>query len=359
MQGQGGFARWAEEEWDRTKETGTFIISLDFELYWGVRDKCPIERYSGHLQGARLAVPAMLELYKAYDVHVTWATVGFLFCRNKRELLQRLPKRQPAYEEQRLSPYPELHQIGQSELDDPFHYAPSLIQLIRSCPHQHIGTHTFSHYYCLAPGQDVYTFQADVTAAIQVAGEWGIKIGSLVFPRNQINEEYLAACAEMGIACYRGNESTWQYEADGYGRNSLLKRALRVADSYLNLSGHHCVSLEDIHKSYPFNIPSSRFLRPYSTRLRVLEPLKLRRIFSGMTFAAKHGLVYHIWWHPHNFGVNLTENINSLHKILKHYKKLQERYGMKSLSMEELSEQILTQAPLGKPVEEMRRGCIL
>ena len=59
-----------------------------------------------------------------------------------------------------------------------------------------------------------------------------------------------------------------------------------------------------------------------------------------MTHAAKHGLTYHLWWHPHNFGINLTENLAFLEKILQHYQKLAEKYSFNSVGMTVLAEQL-------------------
>jgi hypothetical protein len=68
-----------------------------------------------------------------------------------------------------------------------------------------------------------------------------------------------------------------------------------------------------------------------------LEPLRMFRIKRAMTHAAKRGEVFHLWWHPHNFGIHQEENFKNLTKILEHYKKLQEKYGMQSASMKELA----------------------
>ncbi len=91
----------------------------------------------------------------------------------------------------------------------------------------------------------------------------------------------------------------------------------------------------------PFNISSSRFLSPYSSRLQSLEMLRLRRILLAMTYAAKQGLVYHLWWHPHNFGIRRKENLLFLQKILEHYSYLQTTYSMESLSMGELANKLV------------------
>ena len=56
-----------------------------------------------------------------------------------------------------------------------------------------------------------------------------------------------------------------------------------------------------------------------------------------MTQAAKRGEIYHLWWHPHNFGVNQTENLAGLETILKHYATLEKSFEMKSKTMAEVT----------------------
>ena len=42
---------------------GAFVISLDFELFWGVRDSKSLADYGANILGVRQAIPAMLELF--------------------------------------------------------------------------------------------------------------------------------------------------------------------------------------------------------------------------------------------------------------------------------------------------------
>lgn len=328
------------------QQSGIFVVSLDLELFWGVRDKKTIAGYSENLLGVRAVVPALLELFKKYSIHATWATVGFLFFETREELMSGLPARIPTYVNRRLSPYEDLASTGYNEEEDPFHYAPSLIRMISSLPHQEIGTHTFSHYYCLEEGQDAGAFRADLEAAIRAAGKRGLNLESLVFPRNQYSSESIAVCKDMGIKCYRGNEKSWIYEPRSREKESLLRRGLRLLDAYINLSGRNCYSPDAMDRNYPVNIPSSRFLRPCSRTLKALEPIRLRRILSDLTCAAKKGLVYHLWWHPHNFGVNLRDHLSFLEKILAHYRILQSLYGIESLNMGELSKWLVEAAQI-------------
>ena len=143
---------------------GVLTVSLDFELYWGIRDKVALERCRQQLLRTRELIPALLTLFEEYAIHATWATVGFLFFQSREELLAGLPAQQPAYADSRLSPYPSIEQLGPDEERDPFHYGASLIETIAQTPHQEIASHTFGHYYCLERGQSLEAFRADLQA---------------------------------------------------------------------------------------------------------------------------------------------------------------------------------------------------
>lgn len=326
------------------RNKAALVISLDFELYWGVRDHLELEAYKENLLGVRQAVPALLELFTRYGIHTTWATVGFLFCRDREELLASVPDSKPRYIDGRLSPYDSLAQVGANESDDPFHYAPSLISMIAEAPFQEIGTHTLSHYYCLEPERNAAAFRADLQAAQKLGAQWKIQLKSIVFPRNQYDDQHLAVCRELGILAYRGNECSWIYEGRSWRKERAVRRMLRLLDAYVNLTGQHSFS---VLPDRVCNVPSSRFLRPYSGALRVLDGLRLRRIVNGLDDAATRGQAYHLWWHPHNFGRQLAKNLAFLERILAHFAKLRQSHGMESLNMGELAARVGLESPAG------------
>jgi peptidoglycan/xylan/chitin deacetylase (PgdA/CDA1 family) len=342
---------------------GILIISLDFEQYWGVRYRTSIEAFKQKLLGERSVIPKILNLFKRYQIHATWATVGLLFFENRDELLQGLPETKPQYTNGGLSPYINLEDfLGTDEMDDPYHFAPSLIKMIASIPHQEIATHTFSHYYCLEKGQDSHAFKEDLRAAIEIANKYNLPLESLVFPKNQINNDYLPICRELGIKAYRGNPRHWIYQIDPVRRkqDKILSK-IRFLNLFFNIFGCGAYPLEDVTREFPFNIrasnyyPLSRFgnefpfdtpasttsIRRHLKRAPIWELLRLRRIKNELTHAARRGLVYHLWWHPHDFGVDQEENLSFLENILNHYEYLRERAGMESLNMKELSTRLL------------------
>lgn len=327
--------------------TGTFIISLDFELMWGVRDKRTIETYGDAIKNVHIIIPELIEVAKKYNIKFTFCSVGFLFNQTKSKLLENIPKEIPTYTDNNLSPYGHyLDSLGADEEADPYHFGFSLIDLIKSSHVHEIGTHTYCHYFALEPGQTKSQFANDIKVACKLAADNEIKLKSIVFPRNQINLDYLSVLSDHGITSFRGTEFSWLYKPRAGHTNSkihkflrLTRRILRLLDAYIPISGSNCYDINKLEKVNDlWNLPSSRLLRPFSKKLQLLEILKLNRIKNDMTYAAVNGKMYHLWWHPHNFGRNMRENINFLESIFKHYKGLNEKYSFSSITMHEMAE---------------------
>lgn len=315
---------------------GIFTVSLDVELYWGIRDVVPLDVVRPRLLGDRAAVPRLLDLFDRFGIHTTWATVGFLFFEDKDQLLAALPGRRPRYRDPELDPYRALASLGRNEGEDPFHYGASLVRRIAQAPNQEIGTHTFSHFYPLEDVQDEAAFRDDLTAAIAAARALGVSVESIVFPRNQYADPYLRICAEAGLVAYRGNPGAWMYRASG-GPESLARRGARLADAFVPLSGNNGAEPHGARAGRPVDVPASRFLRPWSRRLAPLVPLQLRRIKREMTAAAKAGRLYHLWWHPHNFGLDTDDNLAIATEVFTHFQRLQQEHGMVAAGMAEVA----------------------
>ena len=57
-----------------------------------------------------------------------------------------------------------------------------------------------------------------------------------------------------------------------------------------------------------------------------------------MLCAAKKGMTYHLWWHPHNIGVMTEYHLKMIEEILEYYVFLKKEYGMQSKNMAEIAE---------------------
>lgn len=316
-------------------DKGIFVISLDFELAWGFHygDKAK-GIYRENILGARTVIPRLLELFNRYQIHVTWATVGALACKSKSHLVE-LIDGDIVYLDRNYSMIQYIREnVGNSEKDDPLHYAGSLIELIRECPNQFIGSHTFSHFFLFERTPDRKDFERDIKAVKTVFPEASTK----VFARNQITDEAIALLGHYGFTAFRGvqqNSSLLQIYKET-GRKPFYIRVLRLLDTYFPITGHYDYSSEEIKSGELLNIRASSTLRPYNPSLKFLEKFKLKRIKKGLKRAAERGNIYHLYWHPHNFGINQKENLEFLEKILQYYVDLKEKYAMRSMSMEEI-----------------------
>lgn len=323
----------------KTKKTGKLVISLDFELFWGVTDSRTIENYGKDILTGRDTIPALLELFNKYQIHATWGTVGMLFANSKKELAEFLPKLQPSYINTQLSAYKHFETIGENETTDPLHYAPSIISTILSNNNQEIGSHTFCHYYCREKGQNYETFDSDIVAAKKIAEKTaGIELKSLIFPRNQFNNEYLQSLKKNQIIAVRGNQKTFVYNS-----NKMIARIFRMIDTYIPICGTKCYYEKDCYKNGIVDLTASIFFRKYNKKLFFLESIKMWNIKFSMKHAAKKGKVVHIWWHPHNMGANPDIFLKQLEDLLIYYKKLNDKYIFESKNMGELAEEIINE----------------
>jgi hypothetical protein len=317
--------------------TGYFVISLDMDLMWGFTGNQKIRSGGANVLGAWKAIPIMLERFAKLDIHCTWATVGFLFCANKERIYAIMPASRPHYADIEKSSYVILEGIGKDEREDPSHYAGTLINLIKETPNQEIATLTFSNYYCLAQGQTKEQFRQDMLAAIEAAEPYDIEFHSMAFPRNELNLDYLEVLAENGIYVYRSNLKNW-INATPLRYVGPLQKALNWVDTYTNISGPNCQTLDEMVKmNNMFDIRISRFLVPYSPKLAFIEPLKIKRIKKQMLHAAQKGEIFHLCWHPHQFGLHLEESFKNLTDILDYFALLKNAYNFESLTMEEMA----------------------
>jgi peptidoglycan/xylan/chitin deacetylase (PgdA/CDA1 family) len=311
---------------------GALVISLDFELLWGVFDKVDWTKKVEYFNNTRKVIPEILQLFEKYEISCTWATVGMLFNEDWDEWNQNLPEILPDYENNKLSAYHYGKSI-QSKETEQLCFAPDLIRQIQDTPGQEIGTHTYSHYYCLENGQGLSSFRADMKQAKLLAKKLGIDLTSLVFPRNQFNKDYLEACVEIGLKTVRTNPEVWYWR--NTQKDSLRQKIFRTADAYF---GDNTKSYRDVSEILPglTGQKASRFLRPHSGK-KILDKSRIKRILSEMEHAAKNNKIYHLWWHPHNFGTQPESNLKDLVVILNHHKNLNKEFKFKSLSMSGLS----------------------
>ncbi len=313
------------------KENGYMVVSLDFELLWGVFDVVNYETKEEYFLTTRWVIPEILKLFEEYKIKSTWATVGMLFNENWDDWVQNIPKNIPEYRDASLSAYNFGKSIVSSKTEK-FCFAPKLVDMIASVQGQEIGTHTYSHYYCGEPGQGETHFRYDLEKAIDLGKRKNLVFQSLVFPRNQLQENYLSICKELGIMNVRSNPDSWYWR--DIRTNNLFYKTARTADAYFPFGKKTYKGKEIVIKN-AIEQKASRFLRPVENNI-LMRKLKLRRIISEMDLASRNKEIYHLWWHPHNFGENPIESLNDLLYVLQHFQKLHAKFNFLSANMSEL-----------------------
>ena len=187
-------------------------------------------------------------------------------------------------------------------------------------------------------------FREDLRAAQRIGAMFDVRPKSLVFPRNQFNQEYLKVCNEEGIAIVRTNPLDWFWFIDSTQSESKWKRLNRGLDAYFPLGRKNSFGLHQlvVEEGLPICLPASRLLRPYRPAELIMNDFKISRIKSELERAAKNSEVYHLWWHPHNFGQYPGQSLMGLERILEHYQFCKKKYDMISLNMGEIAQQVNT-----------------
>lgn len=319
------------------KFQGGFVISLDFEMSWGVLDYLKANPdYQRNIEGEVTAVRAILDVFREYGIAATWATVGLIFAASAEEADSYRPTRIPKYANPEFSPYSNGNGNGFKGVPSLL-FAPDLIGAIRDTPKQELATHTFSHFYCLEDGQSIDDFSADLDSALAIARARDVTITSIVFPRNQYNPAYDRVLVEKGITCYRGNPHTRIHRGTREAENKSIYRLGRLLDTYIDLTGNNTWEWNGLVNGGLVNIPASMFLRPVRHG-EMPRRLQAKRIKAALDEAANEGKIFHLWWHPHNYGVDLESNISFLRSVLDDFKALEERTGIRSLNMADAAE---------------------
>lgn len=271
------------------------IISIDFEMRWGVHDLygLNIEGYKKNLVNSRQAVISTLNMFKERNIRATWATVGALALNDWNEYFSCNPPT-PNYSNKKLKILDSYSKIDPKGL---FHFAPDLVKSIVETEGQELGSHSFSHLYFLEEGITVKDFVEDALLVKKIFEEkFKSSPVSIVFPRNQIN-----------------------FKENFYKPNLMIYRSIPELYSY-NRNLRKIISLYEIFSpiiSGPFNQNTMYSTGNVFIRFNlpnVLWNLQLKKIKNKL-MNLKNSENLHIWWHPHNVGVNLEKGLDRFEQL--------------------------------------------
>jgi glycosyltransferase involved in cell wall biosynthesis len=302
------------------------LISLDFELRWGVHDQLGFNRDASRkrLENVRLVVPTLLTLLSTRSVRATWAAVGAIGCRDWTEYLARAPQ-PPKYQNPSLAVSPRYADL---DPNGELHFAPELLHAVCATPGQDLGTHTFSHIPMREPGITADDVRADLQT---VSALWRERFGappiSLVFPRNQV--AFLSVVRSCGIRMWRGNERPWYYDRNEDSTNRLFPRALRLLEAINPLVRRSAATQGDMTRA-------SLFLRTYLPAAAwALHCARIRHELDAL----RPPRVLHIWWHPDDLGANTPTRLARVEQVLDMIAERRLRGRLVSGSMRDLVEE--------------------
>lgn len=279
------------------------VISLDFELRWGMHDPLGsrLDSDRRRLENVRQAVPALLKLFSTRRLRVTWAAVGALACSDWSEYSARAP-RPPKYHRPSVAVDPYDADL---DPDGHLHFAADLLRAVHATPGQELGTHTFSHILMREPGVTADDVTADLHAASCLWQErFGTPPVSLAFPRNQV--AFLGEVRSCGIRMWRGTEPGWYHDRNESSTNRPAPRALRLLDAVNPLVRHATPTEGDMTRASLFlrtNLPAG---------LWALHCARIRHELGAL----RHRQVFHLWWHPDNLGVDTRTRLARVERVV-------------------------------------------
>ncbi len=319
----------------KNKEIGALVISLDFELFWGIADIGDIKSWEKEIQKVYEIVPRTLALFEKYGIHATWATVAGIMLENKNELYEYLPQKLPQQTEEIIQKF--NFEDENNSIPSFMLFGQELVDRIKNAVNQEIGTHTFTHYYCSKQSSNTQDFKNELETASLIMEKKGYgKCKTVVFPRNQVSQKYVSAMPN-NIRIYRGSISGFIDKIKK--KNKLIGTIIWYFDHYIPLQ-NSTYSISKVYENGIFNIKLSRLFKAYKDKYRFAEKLKIKRYIREMEYAAKHRKIYHICWHPHNFSTFTEKNFEQLEELLKKFGELNKKYGMLSMNMYELARYI-------------------
>ena len=104
-----------------------------------------------------------------------------------------------------------------------------------------------------------------------------------------------------------------------------------------------------------FNVSESLFLRRCQAGPASVVAARGRALARAVERAARERTIFHLWWHPHDFGEEPELNLQFLKRnVLQTYARCSEDYGLRSLSMGMVADELASSAggsPRPIPVE--------
>jgi len=309
-------------------EKGYFVISLDVEFAWGRIDNPQQKEFYPLLEKTSEVIKRLRVLFDLYNIPVTWACVG--------RLIEDPNNATPAYSSELSRYFPKINsqtiyssKTPLNDVDNSFINRPDILIEIQQAKVAHeIATHTYNHMF-FNEVLDKSLIEEDLKAVTNLHSKIKHPAKSIIFPKNQENHFDLIKAA--GIENYRGET----VERFGY-LPPFFKKIARQLDAFLPVSP--ATVLPYTGPNGLVNIPGTKLFATSHLGFKKHYPVNMLAIKSinGLKRAIRRKEVFHIWWHPFNFGFKTEEHFHALEKVLEFAIEQQKKGYLEVLTMNDI-----------------------
>lgn len=258
---------------------GKLIITLDFEIGWGVweSERWRARQAKGVYTRLRPALRSFIEFLDEREIALCWATVGAMIAPRTGGEFDHLPDAAQAHIARFLA-----------EAEQPTIEGRDLFDMVAGAKtRQQIASHSYSHTRFDYPGYDTAMQQADLELARRTLREAGAESEAFVFPENIITT--FDAPAAVGHRVARTlplrQRPTGIARLDGVLERTVLAPPLaRDSTNPLGIAEQ----------------TGSMFFNWWGRGAGLRKTLVERQARLGLQRAAREGGTLHLWLHPFN-----------------------------------------------------------
>jgi len=318
------------------EQTGYFIFSLDTEMAWGYFDTFNPKMFSKDGYRERQTIERLLDIFDEFNITVTWAIVGHMFCKNYEtcgsEQIFKWEGKYPTFEKLYYDSHPLLYSADVIET------------LLKRGSRHEIGFHGYTHKIFKEDKMSEEQARTEILEWLRKTKPFNIIPRSVAFPRNKIG--YLKLFKENGFICYRGEEL---YPGNHYYL-PLIGKVFRRFYDYFCIFSNPVIYEFQVDRSGLIKIPSSRDLFGFNRNVERLlyvvnlHNLSMMPLVRGIQKAASQKKIFHLFAHPHEF--IYEKDFKKLRYLLEHVANEINKGRIQSISMGDLAKKVL-EAKLG------------
>ncbi len=317
----------------------SFVISLDTELAWGRINDPELPFYLDQCLQASDIIKELLELFDGFEIPATWALVGRMF--DEKGLEYALSEFYPDIDLKELTADNVMHNNSNSAIR--FNDVVDLIK--RTTAEHEIASHSYNHVlFDTLERDDAKLAIQDIEMQKEAFKNVNVKPETIVFPQDKIG--CLDAFNQAGYKYFRGKLKEQKMDNGVVNKvNRQLAHVFPLRPECV-LPQQHSSGLYELKTSLLYRIPS-RGIKRY-TSMQVLT----NRAIIGIYHAVESGMIFHLYFHPFNFGYRRKEHMRGLKRILGIVRELMVQGKIEALTIKNAIEKYVKTSELESITDE-------